>query len=82
MKLPIAPPKHSRHKARTCSRYRTVGRFTHTDIAGLNRLRFTGRINHHKLSAGSYRLRAIARVNTKASAPSTAAFTVEHQPER
>jgi alpha-tubulin suppressor-like RCC1 family protein len=78
IQLCVARAKQSPHKAAACRRYRTVGRFTHTDIAGLNRLRFTGRISHHKLSAGSYRLLATASTRTETSATRTATFTIKH----
>jgi alpha-tubulin suppressor-like RCC1 family protein len=74
----VASAKQSPHKAGACARYRTVGRFTHADSAGVNRLRFTGRINHHKLSAGSYRLLATASTRTETSATRTATFTIKH----
>jgi hypothetical protein len=38
-----------------------VGSFTHADVAGANRFRFTGRVGGRKLRPGSYRLRAVAR---------------------
>jgi alpha-tubulin suppressor-like RCC1 family protein len=73
----VASAKHSPRKTGVCTRYRTVGGFTHGDIAGLNRLRFTGRINNHKLSAGRYRLQATASLNTKTSAARAATFTIK-----
>jgi HAMP domain-containing protein len=45
---------------RVRSHYRKLGGFTHTDAAGTNALRFTGRIAGHTLAAGNYRLSASA----------------------
>ncbi|HEY1594404.1 MAG TPA: hypothetical protein VGF74_03325, partial [Thermoleophilaceae bacterium] len=63
-------PKNRRH--RTCTRYVTVGTFTHKDVPGRVRFRFTGRLHNRTLSPGSYRLGAephsaggIGRVVTK-----------------
>jgi hypothetical protein len=41
-------------------RYRKIGGFTHTDAAGTNALRFTGRLGGRALPAGSYRLSVTA----------------------
>ena len=40
---------------------RTLGRFTHTDIAGTNRVVFTGRLAGHTLKPGTYTLTLQAR---------------------
>jgi hypothetical protein len=42
-----------------CTRYTDVGSFTHDDVIGMNRFRFTGRVNGRKLAPGAYRLRAV-----------------------
>jgi N-acetylneuraminic acid mutarotase len=63
------PTRANRRKAR-CTRWVTVGRFTHADAAGPNTLRFSGRVNGHKLSPGRYRLSVTARVG--GGTPSTA----------
>ena len=55
------PTRANRRRAR-CTRWTTVGRFTHADSAGPNSLRFSGRVNGHKLSPGRYRLAVIASV--------------------
>ena len=49
----------------------------HTDNAGRNRLRFTGRISGHRLAPGGYRLRVIARSGGRKSAPGIAGFQIE-----
>lgn len=46
-------------RGRSCTRYVVVGGFSHRDVAGLNRFRFTGRIHGRKLKPGPYRLRAV-----------------------
>jgi len=54
----VKPTRHNlRH--RRCTRWLSVGSFSHADVVGLNRFRFTGRIRGRKLKAGRYRLRAI-----------------------
>lgn len=49
------------HGTRVCTRYRTMLSFTHDDAAGLNRLRFTGRLNGHPLKRGMYRFIIVPR---------------------
>lgn len=39
-----------------CTRYLKVGRFSHADVAGRNRLHFSGRLNGKALPPGEYRL--------------------------
>jgi uncharacterized repeat protein (TIGR01451 family) len=57
-------PKATHNRPKRCKLLVSVGSFTHTDRAGRNRLRFTGRLRRHKLKPGSYQLRAIARNGT------------------
>src|SRR3954452_9366327 len=56
----VAPPKrHSKKKAKSCTRFATVGSFTHADAAAGNvSVKFTGRVNGHKLAPGHYRMLA------------------------
>ena len=65
----VRPIRANRRRAR-CTRWTTIGTFTHADTAGPNRLHFTGRIHGHKLTPGSYRLTATARIGR--GTPSTA----------
>jgi hypothetical protein len=44
-----------------CTRYVTVGKFTHRDRAGTNSFHFSGRVRGRKLKPGSYRLQAVPR---------------------
>jgi uncharacterized delta-60 repeat protein len=53
-------PSRRRHGKR-CTRWVAVGRFTHTDKAGLNSFHFTGRVYGRKLRPGRYKLRARPR---------------------
>jgi hypothetical protein len=53
------PNKHNKSGKR-CTRLISVGSF-HVDAAGVNRFRFTGRIQRHTLRAAPYQLRAIPR---------------------
>jgi hypothetical protein len=69
------PAKASKHVKR-CTRWVSVGSFSHDDIAGTNRFRFSGRIGHHPLKRGRYRLQAIARLSGASSEPRTASFVV------
>jgi hypothetical protein len=56
----VAPSRRLRH-ARRCTRTLTLGSFTHSDAAGANRLRFSGRLHGHRLAPGRYTLSARAR---------------------
>jgi hypothetical protein len=73
----VKRPKHPDRNVRRCTLDQTVGRFTHTDTAGANRVRFTGRINHQKLPHGRYRLQAIARKSGKTSQPRLASLQIK-----
>lgn len=54
-------PRHVRRSTSRCTSYSTSGAFRHTDVAGVNRLGFTGRIAGKRLPAGRYRLSATPR---------------------
>ncbi len=53
------------------------GSFTHTDGAGFNTFVFTGRVRHHKLRSGSYRLQAVAALNGQTTAAVTLSFRIK-----
>lgn len=55
---------------------RLVGSFTHSDTVGQNHFRFSGRVGGRALRAGSYRLKAIARLDGSASQARTVSFTI------
>jgi hypothetical protein len=50
--------KANKH-GKSCTILKVVGSFSHTDVAGANKVRFSGRINGRKLSKGSYLLQAV-----------------------
>jgi hypothetical protein len=53
------PSKSNKHGKR-CALYTPVGTFSHSDVAGVNTLHFSGRLNGRKLAKGRYRLSAVA----------------------
>jgi uncharacterized delta-60 repeat protein len=56
----VKPAKKNRKRKR-CTRYVALkGSFTHAGKAGANSLKFTGRLRNRKLTAGPYRLVAVA----------------------
>lgn len=57
-------------------RLRRLGRFVHRDSAGPNRIRLTGRLRGHRLAPGSYRLRAVLRLGTRAGNTLSVAFRI------
>jgi hypothetical protein len=63
-----------------CGRLALVGSFSHRDRAGINRLRFTGRLGGRALSPGRYVLRAIATLAGQTSRPATAGFVIPAPP--
>ena len=64
-------------KRHRCTRLRAVGAFSNRDQSGANRLRFTGRLHGHALTAGHYLLRATATLNGQQSKPDSATFTIQ-----
>lgn len=54
------PSKHNRH-GKSCTILTAIGSFTHLDVAGANKVHFSGRLNGKKLSKGSYVLQAVPR---------------------
>ncbi len=72
-----AKPTHANRRKAHCTRWVTVGRFRHADAAGTNTLRFSGRVNGHKLSPGRYRLSITARIGRgRASSPTLVGFRI------
>jgi CSLREA domain-containing protein len=55
---------------------RRLGRFTHTDKAGANRVKFTGRLGTHALKPGRYELRLTSRLGSAAGKTVTIHFRV------
>jgi len=69
-------PRGSRQLKR-CTRLMALGTFTHQDLAGSNRFRFTGRLHHHALVRGSYLLRVLSsNAAHLAGKPRTATFRI------
>lgn len=68
-------PAHGKH-GKHCTRYVSVGSFTHTDNGGFNTFVFTGRVRHHKLRPGKYKLQAVSRANGQKSTPVTFSFRI------
>lgn len=54
-------PRHHQGAVRRCTRYLSLGTFTHTDAGGAVHLHFTGRVRRKPLALGHYRLQATAR---------------------
>jgi hypothetical protein len=57
----VAPPRHLRGRPKHCTRVVVLGTFTHADIAGTNRVKFSGKLHGHALKPGRYELRIVAR---------------------
>ena len=57
----VAPPRRrqSGRRAKRCTRWVAIGSFSHLDVAGANRFRFTGRVGGKRLRRASYRFQAI-----------------------
>jgi hypothetical protein len=68
-------PNRRTHGKR-CTRYVSIGSFTHTDVAGRDSFHFTGRVGGRKLKPGSYKLRALPRANGTAGLAATIPFRV------
>lgn len=64
-------------KAKRCTRYVAVGSFTHRDVVGANRFRFSGRLHGRKLTPGRYRFRAVPRNVGGTGAPALKGFRVK-----
>jgi uncharacterized repeat protein (TIGR01451 family) len=75
----VAPPKKkTRKKPKRCTRYVGIaGTFTHADAAGPVAFRFTGRLGGRTLKPARYKVSAVARNVTGASAPVGASFRVK-----
>ncbi|HWJ49740.1 MAG TPA: hypothetical protein VNR42_01890, partial [Solirubrobacteraceae bacterium] len=71
-----AMPKHPKKGTKHCTLYRSLGSFTHVDVAGANRVRFTGRLRNRKLAAGRYRLLMRASANGLTSGALTKSFRI------
>jgi virginiamycin B lyase len=76
----VAPRRaHPKQRLKRCTRRVAVGSFTRLDIAGVNRFRFSGRLNGRALKRGRYALRAAARAGTLASRPIEVGFRIKNK---
>jgi hypothetical protein len=66
-----ARPTRANRRKPHCTRWVTIGRFSHADVAGANTVHFSGRVNGHKLSPGHYRLNITARIGRGRPSSST-----------
>ncbi len=74
----IARTKHTSRGARRCTRWTTLtGTFSHHDIRGANRVRWTGVLHGKALGVGSYRLQARPKAGAVAGRAVTHTFTVK-----
>lgn len=72
----VKPGRRNRHGTR-CIRYaRQRGSFNHDDLAGVNRLHFSGRLRGHTLPPGTYRLAVIARAVGRDGQAATTTFRI------
>jgi hypothetical protein len=66
----------SSHPHTGCPRLALVGTFRHTDKAGLNSLRFSGRIKGRALGSGDYQLNLNAKLGGQTGNTATATFRI------
>jgi hypothetical protein len=72
----VAPSKRNR-QGRACRRYvRMRGSLTHSDVAGRDSLRFTGRLAGRKLPLGTYRLEATPATRGRVGTTVTVLFSI------
>ncbi len=70
----VRPGTHA--QGRRCTRYVSIGSFTHGDVAGRNSFRFTGRLGGRKLRPAGYRLRALPSANGVRGRAATIPFRI------
>jgi DNA-binding beta-propeller fold protein YncE len=74
----VAPTNRNR-RAHRCTRTETLrGSFTHTGTSGANRLRFSGRLNGHKLKPGTYTLVATPTASGRTGRAIKVTFRIIH----
>ncbi len=66
----------SSRSSKRCMRLVLVGSFTHRDRAGVNRVRFTGRLRGRALNPGTYQLHVTAILAGRRSRQLTASFRI------
>ncbi len=72
------PPKHGKRPKHAvgCTLDVAVGSFTHSDVAGKNSFKFTGRVGGHALAKGSYKLQATPKLGALSGVAVSASFTI------
>jgi hypothetical protein len=73
----VVPQGKPAPKPKRCTFWRSVGSFSHRDDAGADHFHFTGRVKHHALASGRYRLRAVASLHGLTSNRIQAGFRIE-----
>src|SRR5262249_34488794 len=68
-------PKRGK-RGKPCTRFVSLGGFTHSDVVGFNTFVFTGRVRHRKLPRGSYKLQAVSKAGGKKSRAVTLSFRI------
>jgi hypothetical protein len=69
-------PSSRAHRAKSCVRLVSVGRFKHKDRAGTVRFGFSGRVGGRTLRAATYLLKATAVLAREQSTTASAPFTI------
>ena len=75
-RLCAAKRPHRRGRVKRCTRYVTLGSFTHADGAGANTIRFSGRVRSRALRRGGYRLLVTPLAGGRRGAGVSVAFSV------
>ena len=71
----VKPPKRG-VRTRKCTRYVSLGSFTHSGRAGRNSFHFSGRLRGRQLAPGRYRLNATPRANRQNGATASTTFVI------
>jgi hypothetical protein len=69
-------PGKAQGRAKPCKRMVPMGYFQHSDAAGPNRFRFTGRMRGHKLAPGNYVLQVVPHNSGGAGPMRTVSFRI------
>jgi hypothetical protein len=70
----VKAPRHRTHRPKSWNV--TLGSFSHSDTAGINRFHFSGRVNGKALKPGAYTLNARPRAGSKTGKTATATFSI------
>jgi hypothetical protein len=72
-----ALPKHAPEHAHHCTRDVPKGSFSHQDSDGSNSFDFSGRVREHRLSPGSYEVRATPKLAALTGKTASAKFNID-----